>query len=286
VVRAIGAGAGSTIFLVHETETGRPFALKVVKRHGSEDDIYLDQAVHEHEVLRMLEHPSIVKVYDCRLKKNWFKTTSVELLLEYIEGRTLDDLEVRKVDQLVLIFIHVASALNHMHMRGVFHGDLKPGNIMLSRLGQVKVIDFGTAWLRGHPKGRIQGTVQYMAPEQATDKIVDEMTDLYNLGATMYRMFTGHHVNLSVGSGGAGLDLGFRSRPRSPQSMVAELPGSLSALIMRCIDPVRENRPSSSAELKRELVKLARALGLSPEDLRGSEDGVGDGPDLCGLDEE
>ena len=117
------------------------------------------------------------------------------MLLEYVDGKTLDEIEAPEMGQLVLVFNQVASALSHMHRRGVFHGDLKPSNIMLSKTGQVKLIDFGTAWIRGEEKNRVQGTPQYMAPEQATEKVVDAKTDIYNFGATMYRMFTGRFAN-------------------------------------------------------------------------------------------
>ena len=118
--------------------------------------------------------------------------------MEYVDGKSLDEVEAPQLGQLVLIFTQVASALSHMHRRGVFHGDLKPHNIMLSKNGQVKLIDFGTAWIRGQDKNRVQGTPQYMAPEQAVEKVVDDKTDIYNLGATMYRMFTGQFVQRDI----------------------------------------------------------------------------------------
>ncbi len=119
---------------------------------------------------KKLNHPAIAKVFDCRLKRAWFKVKGVELLLEYVDGKTLDEIEAPQLGQLVLIFCQVASALAHMHRREVYHGDLKPANIMLTKTGQVKLIDFGTAWVRGQEKNRVQGTPQYIAPEQAAEK--------------------------------------------------------------------------------------------------------------------
>src|SRR5438874_11706768 len=92
--------------------------------------------------------------------------------------------------RLVQIFVQVAGGLVHMHRRGVFHADLKPNNILLSRTGEVKIIDYGLAWIKGEPKGRVQGTPEYMAPEQAKHGTVNEQTDIYNFGATMYRLTT------------------------------------------------------------------------------------------------
>src|SRR5688572_26978803 len=157
VVRALGAGAGSSILLVSDVKSGTKYALKVVKRQDASDDIYIKQAQHEFDIAQRLNHASLLKIHDCRVKRSWLKISGVDLLMEYVDGRTLDDLQKAPLGQLVLMFVHVASALNHMHRRGVYHGDLKPSNIMLSRTGEVKVLDFGTAWLRGQPKDRVQG---------------------------------------------------------------------------------------------------------------------------------
>src|SRR5207247_2879474 len=94
------------------------------------------------------------------------------------------------VPRLVQIFHRVAAGLYHMHRRGVCHADLKPNNVLLSRAGDVKIIDYGLAWIKNEPKGRVQGTPEYMAPETAKHLIVDEKTDIYNFGATMYRLTT------------------------------------------------------------------------------------------------
>src|SRR5262249_53760755 len=120
-----------------------------------------------------LNHPTLLKIFDCRVKKAWFRVTGVELLMEYVDGRTLDEIDDPKIDFLILVFCRVSAGMAHMHKRGVYHGDLKPGNIMVSRRGEVKIIDFGTAWVQGQDKNRIQGTPQYMAPEQPLNRVVD-----------------------------------------------------------------------------------------------------------------
>ena len=168
VVGPLGTGAGSTILQIADrSRGGQRFALKVVKRLDSDDDAYIAQAQTEYEAAKKLNHPNIAKIHDCRLKKSLlFKVTGVELLMELVDGKTLDEIEGPTLSQLVLIFDQVADALVHMHRRGVFHGDLKPSNIMVTKDGQVKMIDFGTAWLKGQEKNRIQGTPQYMAPSR------------------------------------------------------------------------------------------------------------------------
>jgi serine/threonine-protein kinase len=269
VVKALGAGAGSTILLVTDQHLGTKYALKVVKRQDADDDIYINQAIHEFDVAGRLNHPSLLKIYDCRVKRRWFKVDGVELLMEYVDGRTLDEVACREVGQLVLVFIHVASALSHMHRRGVYHGDLKPGNIMLSRDGKVKVLDFGTAWIKGQPKDRVQGTPQYMAPEQATERVVDDRTDLYNFGATMYRMFTGEYANLGVPELG---DSPLNSRRKAPMALNPAIPGTLNETILRCLEMSPDRRPAGFFEVKDQLVAVARYLGRRPDDIKGSDE--------------
>jgi eukaryotic-like serine/threonine-protein kinase len=267
VVNTLGAGAGSTILLISDkTAGGKRYALKVVRKQEPEDEVYVQQALTEFEAAKKLNHPAIAKVFDCRLKKSWFKVRGVELLMEYVEGKTLDEIEAPQLGQLVLMFCQVASAMTHMHRRGVYHGDLKPGNIMLTKTGQVKLIDFGTAWVRGQDKNRIQGTPQYIAPEQATEKVVNDKTDLYNLGATMYRMFTGRFAQQGL------LKPGEDRKLVPPIKINPRLPGTLNEIILAClnIDPAR--RPAGMFEIRDQLSAVAKHMGLAEVDLRGADD--------------
>jgi serine/threonine protein kinase len=251
VVNNLGTGAGSTILLISDkTAGGKRYALKVVRKQDEDDEVYVQQALTEFEAAKKLNHPAIAKIFDCRMKKSWFKVKGVELLMEYVEGKTLDEIEAPELGQLVLVFCQVASALTHMHRRGVYHGDLKPGNIMLTKNGQVKLIDFGTAWVRGQKKDRIQGTPQYIAPEQATEKVIDEKTDIYNLGATMYRMFTGRYVQQDIPKPG-------EDRKLTPPSQRAD-PGvrasrSFKAAVrhVRYPRPVKRDRQGNGSERSR-----------------------------------
>jgi eukaryotic-like serine/threonine-protein kinase len=264
VINTLGTGAGSTILLIADKKTSKRYALKVVKRQDAEDDVYIAQAQLEYEVLQKLNHPAILKAYDCRPRRRLFRLSGVDLLMEYVEGNTLDEVDAPTISQLVIVFVQVADALIHMHRRGVFHGDLKPTNLMLAKSGRVKIIDFGTAWMRGKDKNRIQGTPYYMAPEQATEKVVDARTDIYNFGATMYRMFTGHYANVGIPKPGEG---GVRAKPRSPAAMNPNIPQSLSDTIMACLEPSPERRPESMHVVKERLSAIAKEMGLKEVDL-------------------
>jgi serine/threonine-protein kinase len=267
VVNTLGTGAGSTILLISDkTAGGKRYALKVVRKQDPEDEVYVQQALTEFEAAKKLNHPAISRIFDCRLKKSWFKVRGVELLMEYVEGKTLDEIEMPEMGQLVLIFCQVVSALNHMHRRGVYHGDLKPGNIMLTKNGQVKLIDFGTAWVRGQDKHRVQGTPQFIAPETASEKTVDEKTDIYNLGATMYRMLTGRFAQPGIPKPGEDRKL------TPPLKVNARIPAALNELILGCLSIDRAKRPASMFEIRDQLSAIAKQMGLAEVDLKGADE--------------
>jgi serine/threonine-protein kinase len=267
VVNQLGTGAGSTILQISDKTTGgKRYALKVVRWQDADDDIYVQQALTEFEAAKKLNHPVIAKVFDCRRKRSWFKLKGVELLMEYVEGKTLDEIEAPELTQLVLMFCQVSSALTHMHRRGVYHGDLKPSNIMLNKTGQVKLIDFGTAWIRGQDKSRIQGTPQYIAPEQSVEKVVNEKTDIYNFGATMYRMFTGRYVQQAL------LKPGDDRKILPPVKVNARIPAALSELIVACVSLDPTKRPAGMFEIRDQLSAIAKQMGLTEVDLKGADE--------------
>lgn len=265
VVGPLGTGAGSTILQIADRgRGGKRYALKVVKRQDSDDDIYITQALAEFEAAKKLNHPNIARIYDCRTKRSLFmKVVSVELLVEMVDGKTLDEVELPTTSQLLLIFIQVADALVHMHRRGVFHADLKPSNIMVSTEGRVKLIDFGTAWLKGEEKGRIQGTPQYIAPEQVTDKVVNERTDMYNFGATMYRMFTGRYANPK----GPRINDAAKARLVPPVEINTKIPSGLNDVILACLHLKPSRRPEGMHAVRQRLGEVAQALGLDESEL-------------------
>src|SRR5262245_59305288 len=186
VVGNLGAGAHSSILHIRRAADSKHYALKVVPLDGAEDQKYLDQAQHEFKVAQMLDHPNLIKIYALEQQKDWlFRVKKIHMLIEYVNGKTLDQLPRIALPRLVQIFEKIAAGLVHMHRRQVCHGDLKPNNVMLSRTGDVKIIDYGLSWIKGESKNRVQGTPEYMAPETAKNKLVNERTDIYNFGALM-----------------------------------------------------------------------------------------------------
>ena len=191
VLGTLGSGAHSKILHIRREEDGKQYALKVVTLDGPEDQKFLDQAEHEFAVASKLDHPNLIKVFALEKVKNWFfQIKKAHLLIECVDGKTLDTCPRLTVPRLVQVFKMVADGMVHMHRRQVCHGDLKPNNIMLSKGGQAKIIDYGLARLKGDSVTRIQGTPEYMAPESVKHSMINERTDIYNFGGAMYRLVT------------------------------------------------------------------------------------------------
>jgi eukaryotic-like serine/threonine-protein kinase len=270
VVGTLGTGAHSTILHVRRSADGRNYALKVVPIHGTEDQKFLEQAQHEFRVATMLDHKSLIKVYALEQVRDWlFRVRKVHLLIEFVNGKTLDTCPRIALPKLVQVFQRVADGLVHMHRRRVYHADLKPNNIMVSRAGDVKIIDYGLAWVQGEGKNRVQGTPEYMAPEQVKHRIANERTDIYNLGATMYRMVTCQLPPRAVSQEDGGLPLNakaWKGLLKPVQELVPGAPPALCDLIHRCLEFQPQNRPERASEVQSALDHLSDELVRSPED--------------------
>ncbi len=270
IVGTLGKGANSSILQVRRIADSKHYALKVVPIDSKEDLKYLEQAEHEFRVAQLLDHPNLIKVYALETVKDWlFRTRKVHLLIEYVNGKTLDTLPRIAVPQLVQIFVKVAAGLVHMHRRNVCHADLKPNNILLSKTGDVKVIDFGLAWIKGEAKNRVQGTPEYMAPETAKNRMVNERTDIYNFGATMYRLLTWRLPPCVVSEEDGGLPLDGKTWQRlfkPVQEYIADAPEGLCDLVQRCLSYNAMKRPERMSEIQGVLDRLADELVTTPED--------------------
>jgi eukaryotic-like serine/threonine-protein kinase len=263
VLGTLGKGAHSTILHVRRNADSREYALKVVPIEDAEDQKFLEQARHEHRVAQMLGHPNLIKVYCLEVKRDWlFRTRQADELIEYVNGKTLDATPILQ-DQLVPVFAQVAAGLAHMHRRGVFHADLKPNNILYGKRGEVKIIDYGLAWIKGEPKDRVQGTPEYMAPETVKSRVINERTDVYNFGATMYRLTT---MRLPPSMMTAADPLGmvgkaFASTLTPVQELNKAVPQALADVIHRCLAYDPEKRPGRIGEVLDDLKQIAADLG-------------------------
>jgi eukaryotic-like serine/threonine-protein kinase len=268
VLDTLGTGANSTILHIRRSADSKHYALKVVPIGSREELKFLDQAQHEFRVAQLLDHPNLIKIYALETVRDWlFRIRKLHLIIEYVNGRTLDTLPRLSIPRLVQIFAQIAAGLVHMHRRGVYHADLKPNNILLSRSGEVKIIDYGLAWIKGENKGRVQGTPEYMAPEQVKHGLVNERTDIYNFGATMYRLVTWRLPPSSAAKTDLPIDAKIQARLLKPvQECNAAAPPALCDLIHSCLEPNALKRPERASEIQGALDHLADALVRSAED--------------------
>lgn len=263
VLATLGKGAHSTILQIRRVADAREYALKIVTIDDAEEVKFLDQAKHEHAIAQRLHHPNLIKIYALELKRNWmFRVNRAELLIEYVNGKTLDAVAVPH-DQFALIFGQIAAGLTHMHYRGIYHADMKPNNVLYGKRGEVKIIDYGLSWLKGEVKDRIQGTPEYMAPETAKHKTINERTDIYNFGATMYHIATMRMPPRTLATGEM-----MRMSSKTFKQMltpVAELnkgvPKALCDLIHRCLNWEPDGRPERMRLVYDELKQIADQMG-------------------------
>jgi serine/threonine protein kinase len=275
VLGTLGTGAHSTILHVRRSEDSKHYALKVVLIEKKEHRKFLEQAQHEFRIAQMLDHPNLIKIYALETPRDWlFRIRKVHMLIEYVNGKTLDTIPRLSIPRLLQIFEKVASGMVHMHRRGVFHADLKPNNILLSRTGEVKIIDYGLAWIKGEPKGRIQGTPEYMAPEQAQKGAVSEATDIYNFGATMYRLVTWRLApNTLMSTDGKAMDAKtFQYLLKPVEELNPQAPVELRNLIHQCLSFHPNKRPERMSEIQGTLDHLVDKHVKTPEEgLEGLE---------------
>lgn len=270
VISTLGTGAHSTILHIRRHADSKHYALKVVPIDDKSDKKFQEQAQHEFRVAQLLDHPNLIQVYALETVRDWlFRPRKLHLLIEYVNGKTLDTFKIIPIPKLVPILVQVAEGLVHMHRRSVCHADLKPNNILLARTGEVKIIDYGLAWIKGEPKGRVQGTPEYMAPEQVKQSIVNERTDIYNFGATMYRLVTMRSLPSMVPEGDNTLmDAKMRAQMVKPvRECNAEAPPQLCDLIQSCLEVNPAKRPERVSEIHGFLDHLAEKIA--------AEDGSG-----------
>ncbi|MBL8764711.1 MAG: serine/threonine protein kinase [Phycisphaerae bacterium] len=275
VLSELGRGAASIIYLVQDPRNKQVRALKHVAKETPKDQRFLDQALAEYEVGSALDHPNIRKIERViKVKDGIISVSELYLVMELVDGTSLEKEPPRTFEHAAWIFEQVALAMAYMHERGYAHADMKPNNVIVSDHTRVKIIDLGQSCKLGTVKQRIQGTPDYIAPEQVHLRPITERTDIYNLGATMYWVLTRSFVPTALAKGDSlvnSRDDKLIEKPKSPIELNRRVPELFDRLVMECveIDPAR--RPASMKHIA-ERLNLIRGKLDAEEELRRSGD--------------
>lgn len=267
ILDVLGKGAASTIYRAQDTSTGRIVALKHVERVKQKDIRYIEQMETEHDVSKSFTHPNLRRALVLKVNKSMLmKVTDALLALEYVDAKPLERALPSDLNEVLDVFLQAARGLQAMHRMGFAHCDIKPSNLLVDGSGQVKVIDFGQACKIGTIKERIQGTPDYIAPEQVTRQPISESTDIFNLGATLYWAATGRHIPTAYHAKRKGENSFLvDSLFKTPQELNPEVPLPVSEVIMQCVATAPRNRPQTMDEMIRKL-ELGRHVLHRPSD--------------------
>jgi len=246
ILERLGEGARSTIYRVSDSRTGKIYALKHVVRKDPKDLRFVEQMEAEFEISKGFSHPNLRKSYELKVQKTMLlKVVEAVLVMELVEAMPLDVRPPPDLYSTLDTFVQAASGLKAMHQMGYVHCDIKPNNILRGPNGNVKVIDFGQSCVANTVKERIQGTPDYIAPEQVHRKPVTIQTDIFNLGATLYWALTGRHIPTlyTVNKKGDNSFLVDTAIP-APTELNPRCPVPVSNLVLECISTNPAKRPA------------------------------------------
>ncbi len=266
LIERIGRGAGAVISSAREIGSGRLVAIKHVIRHTPEDERYIAQAENEFQLACRLEHRYLRRCLEIVRLRKWLKTRELFLIMEYVDGERLEDHRPSAIPPIVSIFKKTAEGLHAVHEHGYAHADVKPHNILLTRDGLLKIIDFGQSCPLGQIKERVQGTPDYMAPEQVFRKAIDQRTDVFCLGATMYWVCTGKRfrtVMPTAPTGARKIEIESQRGSEPPHELNPQIPVPLSNLIVECCAAAKEHRPRDMREVLSRLEVVRHLLQQS-----------------------
>ena len=256
----IARGGMAQVYRAMDRQLDRPVALKVLFPELSIDRTFVERFRREAQAAANLSHPNIVPVFD------WGEDDgSYFIVMEYVEGRPLSavlrDPQRLPPVQIATIGAGVAAALAFAHRHGVVHRDVKPGNVLITPDGDVKVTDFGIARAVNTEEsltqtGAVMGTAAYFSPEQAEGKGVDARSDIYSLGVVLYEMAVGRPP-FTGDSPVAVASKHVRDAPVLPREINPAVPVALEAIVMKAMCKNPDDRYGSAEELRADLLRFA-----------------------------
>ncbi|MGA1246710.1 MAG: Stk1 family PASTA domain-containing Ser/Thr kinase [Ilumatobacteraceae bacterium] len=263
--KRIGRGGMAEIFQARDILLDRPVAMKVLFPEFATDPAFVERFRREAQAAANLNHPNIVAVYD------WGKLNNTYYIaMEYVNGRTLADILKQSGTltpmQVCDVMSEVASALISAHQNGVIHRDIKPGNILVSTTGRVKVADFGIARALGAgveqgltQTGAVMGTATYFSPEQAQGASTDQRSDIYSLGVVMYEMLSG----VPPFTGENAVAIAYKQvheRAMPLDQRLTSAPPEVAAIVAKCMEKSPDDRYSSAEEVRDELRRFVEGM--------------------------
>jgi serine/threonine-protein kinase len=264
--KELGQGGMGRVYLAHEdppaTPDGRQAAVKVLAAELTAESSFRLRFQREIDILRKLDHPNIVRLYDAGSRDNLSYYA-----MEYVDGRDFNGLlqEQGRLPwkEVLDMALQVCPALKHAHDHGIIHRDLKPSNLMRTAAGVVKLTDFGVAqvfagehWTR---TGAVVGTAEYLSPEQALGKPASKRSDLYSLGTVLYTLLTGRTPFQGPTIPDVLHKHAYAQFDR-PQKLLPELPYEIDEVICQLLEKDPARRPADARVLQRQLESIGRKL--------------------------
>jgi beta-lactam-binding protein with PASTA domain/predicted Ser/Thr protein kinase len=261
----LGRGGMAEVHIGRDSRLGRAVAVKMLRPDLARDPSFQARFRREAHSAASLNHPAVVAIYDTG--EDEFAGNPVPyIVMEYVEGSTLRELLAsgrRLMPERALEIVDgVLAALAYSHQHGIVHRDIKPANVMLTRSGDVKVMDFGIARAVADQSATMTatsaviGTAQYLSPEQARGEQVDARSDLYSTGCLLYELLTGRPPFV----GDSPVSVAYqhvREEPLPPSSIDPDVPASVDAIVMRALTKDRELRYQDADEMRAD---IGRAL--------------------------
>ncbi|MEU9043236.1 MULTISPECIES: Stk1 family PASTA domain-containing Ser/Thr kinase [unclassified Kitasatospora] len=286
----LGRGGMAEVYLAHDTRLGRSVAVKTLRADMARDPSFQARFRREAQSAASLNHPAIVAVYDTG--EDYIDGISIPyIVMEYVEGSTLRELlhSGRRLlpERALEMTIGILQALEYSHRAGIVHRDIKPANVMLTRQGNVKVMDFGIARAMGDAgmtmtqTSAVIGTAQYLSPEQAKGEQVDARSDLYSTGCLLYELLTVRPP--FVGDSPVAVAYQHvREEPQPPSVFDPEVRPEIDAIVLKALAKDRDYRYQSADEMRDDIERFLDGLPVAAAQQAAYGMGAGYGYDQNG----